>query len=78
MTEAGEADTRERSGSKRFHAFVETNDPGIVAAASGGYRVAGEQVSMLGVTTASLRTTRCALPGCGKERHDPIHSAPED
>ena len=67
---------RERPDPKRTHAFLETNDAGMGPAASGGGWVSGNQASVLGVTAAHLRSTRCAVPGCGKERHDPIH-APE-
>ena len=59
------------------HEFVETDDPGLGAAASGSAFRATSMPNVLGVTTAFLRSTRCALPGCGKERHDPIH-APAD
>lgn len=58
------------------HAFVETNDAGIGAAASGSSL--GSTFNRLGMTTAFLRSTRCAVPGCNKERHDPIHAAAED
>jgi hypothetical protein len=57
---------------KRPHRFVETNDAGLGAAASGG-TYQGNQANVWAVTTAFLRSTRCTLPGCGKERHDPIH-----
>ena len=62
---------------KRPHPFQETNDPGVGAFASGGATQSGSQINMLATTTSSLRAARCALPGCGLERHDPIH-APED
>ena len=62
----------------RAHPFQETNDAGlsVMASWSGGY--SGTQASMLAVTTGFLRATRCAVPGCGKPRQDPIHAAPED
>jgi hypothetical protein len=78
MGASGEPADRERSGSKPFHVFKETNDAGIPAAASGTMGVTGSQANALGVTTATLRATRCAVPGCGRERHDPIHAVPED
>ena len=58
---------------KRPHPFRETNDGGLGPAASSGGTYQGSQASVLGVTTAYLRSTRCAVSGCGKERHDPIH-----
>jgi hypothetical protein len=62
----------------RPHAFRETNDPGVVAFAGGGFTETGSQVNMLATTTSSLRATRCALPGCGRPRPDPIHAPDED
>lgn len=60
------------------HPFQETNDAGLSAFASGGSGYSGSEVNMLAVTTGFLRATRCALPGCGKPRQDPIHAAVED
>jgi hypothetical protein len=60
------------------HLFLETNDSGLGAAASGSAFQTTDVVNVLGVTTAFLRSTGCAVPGCGKERHDPIHAAPDD
>jgi len=69
-----------RGGSdpKLNHPFVEINDPGMGAVASGSVFRTTNQVNDLGITTAYLRSTRCAMPGCGKERHDPIHAVPDD
>ena len=60
----------------RAHDFRETNDAGIGAVSSGGggFVFAGFDPLLL-MTTAVLRATRCAAPGCGKPREDPIHSA---
>jgi hypothetical protein len=60
------------------HPYKETDDPGIVPAASGTGWHQGDQARMLAVTTAALRGTRCAMPGCGMERHDPIHTPADD
>jgi hypothetical protein len=60
------------------HEFVETDDPGLGAAASGSAFRSTNAPNVLAVTAAFLRSTRCALPGCGKERHDPIHTPGED
>lgn len=62
----------------RAHLFQETNDAGLAAFASGGSGYSGSQVNTWAVTTGYLRATRCALPGCGKPRQDPIHAAVED
>jgi hypothetical protein len=63
----------------QHHPFRETDDPGIVALASGGgFRGGNADLQRLAVTTATLRGTRCALAGCGKPREDPIHFAADD
>ena len=65
----------------RPHAFVEVNDPGIAAMASGGGgRSTGGfgGVTSVAVTDNYIRKSRCGLAGCGRERPDPIHAAPED
>jgi hypothetical protein len=61
-----------------MHPFQETNDSGIGAVASGQGNYAGSQIGMTAVTSAFMRATRCAAPGCGKERHDPVHSNVDD
>ncbi len=63
-----------KSDPTRPHPFQETDDPGIVPAASAGGNYQGAQANIWAVTTAALRGTRCAMPGCGRERHDPIHA----
>jgi hypothetical protein len=63
---------------KRPHVFQETNDPGVVAFASGGSTTSGSQVDMLATTVSSLRATRCALPGCGLPRGAAIHAPADD
>ena len=63
---------------RRPHAFLETNDAGVGAMSAGSGmsgRSGGE--SQLAVTAAVLRATRCAVPGCGKSREDPIHGVEE-
>ena len=63
------------------HAFVEINDPGIAAMASGGGgRSMGGfgGVASVAVTDNYIRKSRCGLAGCGRERPDPVHAAPED
>jgi hypothetical protein len=62
----------------RTHPFQETNDAGLPVIAGGSSGSCGSQVNTLAMTTAYLRATRCALPGCGKPRQDEIHAAAED
>ncbi len=58
----------------RSHPFQETNDPGLATAASGSGNYQGTLANVWAVTAAFLRGTRCGMPGCGKERHDPVHA----
>ena len=63
------------------HAFVEVRDVGIAAAAAGGAqgtRGAPGGLTQVVVTDNYLRKSRCGVDGCGRERSDPIHAAPED
>jgi hypothetical protein len=65
----------------RPHVFVQVNDPGLAAMASGGgSRSTGGfgMVTSVAVTDNYIRKSRCGLAGCGRERPDPIHAAPED
>jgi hypothetical protein len=50
---------------------------GLSAMASGS-SYAGMDVRTVPTTTAFLRTTRCAVSGCGKPADDPIHWPAED
>ena len=58
------------------HTFVEVNDAGIGAMASGAYG-GRSGVNVVAVTDNFIRKARCGVQGCGRERHDEIHSAPE-
>lgn len=69
---------RGRIDPTRPHPFQETNDLGIAAVASGQGNYSGSQIGMAAVTSAFMRATRCAVPGCGKERHDEVHSTADD
>lgn len=57
------------------HTFHSTDDPGMGAAAirsggSGGGQALGINVALTGNYTRALR---CGVPGCGRDRDDPIH-----
>jgi hypothetical protein len=77
----GHHDVESHAEPGKTHLFVEIDDPGIAAMASGG----GGQtmggfggVTSVATTDNYLRKSRCGLAGCGKERPDLIHAAPED
>ena len=63
----------ERIDPHQHHAFEEPNDFGMSAAASGSGKGGVNIANVIGVTAASERQTRCAVPGCGKFHDDPIH-----
>ncbi len=59
------------------HAFVQINDPGLGAmAATTSTRVGGIPTAVV-VADNHIRKSLCGLAGCGRERHDEIHAAPE-
>lgn len=60
------------------HVFVQVNDAGMSAAASGsgGSRGASGLMATV-VTTNYMRNSRCGVPGCGRDRYDDMHAAPE-
>ena len=61
------------------HPFRQIVDPGIVAIASGGVIGTGYgSASPIAVADNVVRKQRCGVPGCGRERHDPIHEQPPD
>jgi hypothetical protein len=67
----------ERSNPTQPHPFRETHDPGIgMMGAPTGPQAASAQ--LLAAATSTLRATRCAVPGCGKERHDVIHALADE
>jgi hypothetical protein len=54
------------------HRYRELDDPGAAFASGGGqlgFGVAGP----VATTNRFMRTRDCCLPGCNRERHDPIH-----
>lgn len=66
-----------RSNPTETHEFVESEDSrsGLaVSAVQGDFQM----VSPGAVAAATMRPARCALPGCGKPREDPIHWPDEE
>jgi hypothetical protein len=59
------------------HPFQRPDDPGMSAMASGSGFTASH-VRNFPTTTMFLRSTRCAVSGCGKPADDPIHWPAED
>jgi len=61
------------------HEFVAPEDSRLGLALAGGGSLSGATQSgaQFAMADATLRSQRCALPGCGKLRTDPIHE-PED
>ena len=59
------------------HEFAAIHDAGIAAVASGGGQLGYGSAGPAATTGAYQRTLRCAIPGCGRARRDPIHSVAE-
>jgi hypothetical protein len=57
------------------HQFRPLNDPGMSAAAAGGSgTISGAALGMDAAVTGNfVREQRCGVPGCGRDRDDPIH-----
>ena len=68
---------RERIDPHQHHAFSEPDDTAIVVA-SGGGAFGVNSANVVGVTAASQRQIRCAVPGCGKFHEDPIHTPADE
>lgn len=68
---------RARIDPHQHHAFLEPSDTAI-AVSSGGGPFGVNSANVIGVTAASQRRTRCALPGCGKFHDDPIHTPADE
>jgi hypothetical protein len=64
--------SKRSAGSSGPHRFVEPDDPrsGLALGAAQASLQIGPAIAL---ADASLRAVRCALPGCGKPRPDPIH-----
>ena len=66
---------RTAPGSSGPHEFVEPDDPrmGLALGAGSMSGEYGPSVAQISVAGATLREPRCAMPGCGRLRDDPIH-----
>jgi hypothetical protein len=61
------------------HVFHAIDDPGLGAVAAGGAQWDQGYGLMTQVATTDnyMRKSRCGVPGCGRERTDPIHQRGE-
>jgi hypothetical protein len=57
------------------HAFRPIDDAGLGFLAAGGVQPdrGSGQFTMVAMTDNYIRKSRCGVPGCGRERSDPIH-----
>jgi hypothetical protein len=57
------------------HAFRDIDDIGLAAIAAGGsqWDQASGSLAQVKTTDNFIRKSRCGVPGCGRERSDPIH-----
>jgi hypothetical protein len=62
------------------HQFRRIDDPGLGALAAGGGQgtPGASPFTMVMATDNYIRKARCGVPGCGRERSDPIHQRGED
>ncbi len=58
------------------HHFRQIDDPGMGAMASAQWG-RGQTIAGIAVTDNFIRKSRCGVPGCGRERSDPIHHGGE-
>jgi hypothetical protein len=59
------------------HVFLPVHDAGLGTGLAGlGSRDSGFP-AQIAITDRYLRTSACAVPGCGKDRDDPIHEPAE-
>lgn len=67
-------------GTSGPHEFVQRPHSSDLASVMGGSMVMAGAPVAFGITLRIAEQERrpiCALPGCGRERDDPIHGAPE-
>jgi hypothetical protein len=78
MTRSG-GRTERLGGTSGPHRFVEPEDSRLGLAMSAARAPGSSFSSSVAMTDASVRArgARCAMPGCGKTRDDPIHLPPD-
>lgn len=59
------------------HEFREINDAGLGTGLGGMTGRGATNLNMIAMTDNYLRKSVCGVPGCGKDRGDPIHEAAE-
>jgi hypothetical protein len=61
------------------HEFVELTEPGTASVASGwsGGRSVLGGISPITIADNYMRKSNCALPGCGRDRFDKLHTVEE-
>lgn len=59
------------------HAFRPVHDAGLGTGLSSMSGVQGDVSPPLAMTGGYLRALRCDVPGCGKDRNDPVHEPAE-
>lgn len=59
------------------HEFRQIDDAGMGAMASAQWG-RGQSIAGIAMTDNFIRKSRCGVPGCGRERSDPIHHGGED
>jgi hypothetical protein len=69
---------RSRVDPHQHHPFDEPSAMGMAVAGTGGGKGGSMFSRTIGWTMAVQLPTRCAVAGCGKDRHDPIHIPVDD
>jgi hypothetical protein len=59
------------------HEFQRIRDVGLATGLARLYQPGGGGISDIAMTNNYLRKSRCGVPGCGKDRYDPIHAPGE-
>lgn len=59
------------------HPFQDIEDAGLGTGLS-GMSSRGSAVNQVAMTNRYLRTSGCGVPGCGRERGDPVHAAADE
>lgn len=59
------------------HEFREIHDAGLGTGLGGTTRGGASNVGMIALTDNYMRKSHCGVPGCGRDRSDPIHEPAE-